>query len=53
LSAEDFLRAERRLNVLARRISDLELLKVSALEAFSDRDALETRRGQRVVNTDT
>ena len=35
LSAEEFLRAEQRLNVLARQISDLELLKASALEKFS------------------
>ena len=36
LSAEQFLRAEQRLNLLARQIADLELLRASALETFSD-----------------
>jgi hypothetical protein len=35
LSADEFLRAEQRLNVLAQQISDLELLKASVLETFS------------------
>jgi hypothetical protein len=35
LSAEEFLRAEQRLNVLARQISDLEFLRASVLEGFT------------------